>query len=92
VGGPSLVVPATEHRADNAAPQCLGLTVGFVVVPQAMAYALLAKLPAEYGLYTTFVGFLLYWAFATSKDITIGVSPGLRLARMVPVAPHESRS
>jgi sodium-independent sulfate anion transporter 11 len=25
-------------------------------------------------LYTSFVGFLLYWAFATSKDITIGVS------------------
>ena len=38
-----------------------------------MAYALLAKLPAEYGLYTSFVGFILYWAFATSKDITIGV-------------------
>jgi MFS superfamily sulfate permease-like transporter len=51
-----------------------GITVGFVVVPQGMAYALLAKLPAEYGLYTSFVGFLLYWAFATSKDITIGVS------------------
>jgi sodium-independent sulfate anion transporter 11 len=37
-----------------------------------MAYALLAQLPAEYGLYTSFVGFILYWAFATSKDITIG--------------------
>jgi sodium-independent sulfate anion transporter 11 len=34
--------------------------------------ALLARLPAEYGLYTSFVGFILYWAFATSKDITIG--------------------
>ncbi|KAK3902377.1 sulfate transporter family-domain-containing protein [Staphylotrichum tortipilum] len=49
-----------------------GVTVGFVVVPQGMAYALLANLPAEYGLYTSFVGFILYWAFATSKDITIG--------------------
>ncbi|KAI1910399.1 hypothetical protein LOZ53_006325 [Ophidiomyces ophidiicola] len=49
-----------------------GITVGFVVVPQGMAYALLAKLTPEYGLYTSFVGFLLYWAFATSKDITIG--------------------
>lgn len=37
-----------------------------------MAYALLAQLSPEYGLYTSFVGFLLYWAFATSKDITIG--------------------
>ncbi|KAF2119312.1 sulfate permease-like protein [Lophiotrema nucula] len=49
-----------------------GVTVGFVVIPQGMAYAILAKLPPEYGLYTSFVGFLLYWAFATSKDITIG--------------------
>lgn len=49
-----------------------GVTVGFVVIPQGMAYALLAQLPAEYGLYTSFVGFILYWAFATSKDITIG--------------------
>ncbi|KAK4148743.1 sulfate transporter family-domain-containing protein [Chaetomidium leptoderma] len=49
-----------------------GVTVGFVVVPQGMAYALLAKLPPEFGLYTSFVGFILYWAFATSKDITIG--------------------
>ena len=38
-----------------------------------MAYAQLAKLPVEFGLYTSFVGFILYWAFATSKDITIGV-------------------
>jgi sodium-independent sulfate anion transporter 11 len=37
-----------------------------------MAYAILAGLPAQYGLYTSFVGVLLYWAFATSKDITIG--------------------
>ncbi|KAH0439693.1 sulfate permease ii [Colletotrichum camelliae] len=49
-----------------------GVTVGFVVIPQGMAYAILAQLSPEYGLYTSFVGFLLYWAFATSKDITIG--------------------
>lgn len=39
-----------------------------------MAYAQLAQLPVEYGLYTSFMGVLLYWFFATSKDITIGVS------------------
>ncbi|KAH8671289.1 sulfate permease [Xylariales sp. PMI_506] len=49
-----------------------GITVGFVAIPQGMAYALLAQLPPQYGLYTSFVGFLLYWIFATSKDITIG--------------------
>jgi sodium-independent sulfate anion transporter 11 len=39
-----------------------------------MAYAILAELPPQYGLYSSFMGVLLYWFFATSKDITIGVS------------------
>lgn len=37
-----------------------------------MAYASLALLPPEFGLYSSFVGVALYWFFATSKDITIG--------------------
>ncbi|KAF4555774.1 Sulfate permease-like protein 4 [Elsinoe fawcettii] len=49
-----------------------GITVGAVVVPQSMAYATLASLPPEYGLYSSFMGVLIYWFFATSKDITIG--------------------
>ncbi|KAI9931629.1 hypothetical protein ASPWEDRAFT_169529 [Aspergillus wentii DTO 134E9] len=49
-----------------------GVTVGAVVIPQGMAYAKLAELPVEYGLYSSFMGVLLYWFFATSKDITIG--------------------
>ncbi|RFU81692.1 sulfate permease 2 [Trichoderma arundinaceum] len=49
-----------------------GITVGAVVVPQSMAYAQLAQLPVEYGLYSSFMGVLIYWFFATSKDITIG--------------------
>lgn len=53
-----------------------GITVGAVVVPQSMAYAQLALLPVEYGLYSSFMGVLIYWFFATSKDITIGVSIG----------------
>ncbi|KAK0118963.1 Sulfate permease 2 [Cadophora gregata f. sp. sojae] len=49
-----------------------GITIGAVVVPQGMAYAVLAELPPQYGLYTSFMGVLIYWFFATSKDITIG--------------------
>ena len=51
-----------------------GITIGAVVVPQGMAYAKLAELPVEFGLYSSFMGVLIYWFFATSKDITIGVS------------------
>jgi solute carrier family 26 (sodium-independent sulfate anion transporter), member 11 len=49
-----------------------GLTVGIVVVPQSMSYAIIATLPPEYGLYSSFVGVLLYCFFATSKDVSIG--------------------
>jgi solute carrier family 26 (sodium-independent sulfate anion transporter), member 11 len=51
-----------------------GVTIGAVVVPQGMAYAKLAELPVQFGLYASFMGVLIYWFFATSKDITIGVS------------------
>ncbi|CAF4129295.1 unnamed protein product [Didymodactylos carnosus] len=33
-----------------------GITVGVIVVPQGMAYAKVAQLPPEYGLYSSFVG------------------------------------
>ncbi|KAI1495833.1 sulfate permease [Biscogniauxia marginata] len=51
-----------------------GITLGLVVVPQALSYALLANLSPEYGLYTSFVGASLYWLFGTSKDISIGAT------------------
>jgi solute carrier family 26 (sodium-independent sulfate anion transporter), member 11 len=49
-----------------------GLTVGAIVVPQGMSYAKIATLPAQYGLYSSFVGVFIYCFFATSKDVTIG--------------------
>ncbi|KAJ1737725.1 hypothetical protein LPJ72_000194 [Coemansia sp. Benny D160-2] len=49
-----------------------GVTVGVVVIPQGMAYAKLAQLSPEFGLYSSFIGCAMYFMFATSKDITIG--------------------
>ncbi|KAK3329379.1 sulfate transporter family-domain-containing protein [Apodospora peruviana] len=49
-----------------------GITIGAVVVPQGMAYAAIANLEVQFGLYSSFMGVLIYWFFATSKDITIG--------------------
>lgn len=49
-----------------------GITIGAVLVPQGMAYALLANLPPQFGLYTSFMGPITYWIFGTSKDISIG--------------------
>ncbi|OAQ81790.1 sulfate permease [Purpureocillium lilacinum] len=49
-----------------------GLTVGAIIVPQGMAYASLAKLEPQFGLYSSFMGLVMYWIFGTSKDISIG--------------------
>ncbi|OMJ13523.1 putative sulfate permease [Smittium culicis] len=43
-----------------------------MVIPQGIAYATLAQLPPEYGLYTAFLGPILYTIFGTSKDISLG--------------------
>ncbi|KAJ3624258.1 hypothetical protein MTP99_017898 [Tenebrio molitor] len=49
-----------------------GITVGLTVMPQALAYATLAGLEPQYGLYSAFVGCFVYTVFGTCKDITIG--------------------
>uniref|UniRef100_A0A8C2BCM4 Sodium-independent sulfate anion transporter n=1 Tax=Cyprinus carpio TaxID=7962 RepID=A0A8C2BCM4_CYPCA len=49
-----------------------GLTVGLTTVPQALAYAEVAGLPVQYGLYSAFMGGFIYCIFGTSKDITLG--------------------
>ncbi|OBZ83939.1 putative sulfate permease C3H7.02 [Choanephora cucurbitarum] len=49
-----------------------GITVGIVIVPQSMAYAKVANLDPQYGLYSSFVGVTLYCLFGTSKDISVG--------------------
>lgn len=58
-----------------------GITIGAVVVPQGMSYARLAELPPQYGLYSSFMGASLYWLFATSKDVNIGVRPPFLVRR-----------
>lgn len=49
-----------------------GLTVGLTVVPQGLAYAQIAGLPVQYGLYSSFMGGFIYCIFGTSKDVTLG--------------------
>ena len=49
-----------------------GLTVGSVLIPQAMAYAMLAGLPPIYGLYASVVPLIIYSIFASSTKVAIG--------------------
>ncbi|XP_032676885.1 sodium-independent sulfate anion transporter-like isoform X2 [Odontomachus brunneus] len=49
-----------------------GLTVGLTAIPQGIAYAIVAGLPAQYGLYSGFMGCFVYLIFGSSKDVTVG--------------------
>lgn len=49
-----------------------GLAVGAMLVPQGMAYALLAGLPPEVGLYASTVPLVLYAIFGTSRQLAVG--------------------
>jgi SulP family sulfate permease len=49
-----------------------GLTVGVMLIPQGMAYASIAGLPAVYGLYASIVPILIYALFGTSRQLAVG--------------------
>ncbi|KAH8417090.1 hypothetical protein KR222_002956 [Zaprionus bogoriensis] len=51
-----------------------GVSVGLTVIPQALAYADIAGLPAAYGLYGSFVGCFVYIFLGSCKDVPLGPS------------------
>lgn len=67
-----------------------GLTTAAVVIPKAMAYATVAGLPVEVGLYTAFVPMVIYAILGTSRPLsvstttTLAILTGTQLALVVP--------
>ncbi len=49
-----------------------GLTTAVMLVPQGMAYAMLAGLPPIHGLYASIVPLALYALFGTSRQLAVG--------------------
>ncbi len=49
-----------------------GLTVGVMLIPQGMAYAMLAGMPPIYGLYASMIPLVLYAIFGTSRQLAVG--------------------
>ncbi|KAM9804470.1 sulfate transporter [Neosynchiropus ocellatus] len=50
-----------------------GLIVGVLLVPQSIAYSLLASQDPIYGLYTSFFSSIIYALLGTSKHISVGI-------------------
>ncbi|CAD0254260.1 unnamed protein product [Spodoptera exigua] len=59
-------------RVSALADLVAGITLGLTLVPQSIAYASLANLPVQYGLYSSFVGTMLYVVLGTVKEVSIG--------------------
>ena len=49
-----------------------GITVAIILIPQGIAYALIAGLPPIYGLYCALVPQLVYAVFGSSRQVAIG--------------------
>ncbi|MBT8401766.1 MAG: sodium-independent anion transporter, partial [Rhodothermia bacterium] len=60
----------TDLRGDLTA----GLTVGVMLIPQGMAYAVLAGVAPIYGLYASLVPLIVYPIFGTSRHLAVGIT------------------
>jgi sulfate permease, SulP family len=83
----------SQYRAEWMRLDVLaGLTAAAVIIPKAMAYATVAGLPIEIGIYTAIVPALLYAALGTSRVLsvttttTIAILVGAELSSVVPDA------
>jgi len=81
----------SQYRGEWLRPDILaGLTTAAVVIPKAMAYATVAGLPIELGIYTVIVPPLVYAVLGTSRVLsvttttTIAILVGAELAHVVP--------
>jgi SulP family sulfate permease len=56
-----------------------GLTTAAVVIPKAMAYATIAGLPVEVGLYTAFIPMVIYAILGTSRPLSFSTTSTLAI-------------
>ena len=72
-----------------------GITVALVLIPQSMAYAQLAGLPAYYGLYASFLPPMIASLFGSSRQLATGpvaVVSLMTAASLEPLAPAGSEA
>src|SRR5215472_14432615 len=64
-----------HYRREWLRPDCVaGLTAAAVVIPKAMAYATIAGLPLQVGLYVVFVPMVVYAVLGTSRPLSVSTT------------------
>ncbi|GAB3097522.1 sulfate permease [Aestuariicella hydrocarbonica] len=62
-----------HYRLESFVRDCVaGIVVSIVMIPQCMGYALLAGMPAEYGLYCAILPTFLYALLGSSRCLSVG--------------------
>ena len=69
---PILDVIKHYRREDFPHDLVAGIVVGVITVPQAVAYAFLAGLPAQAGLYACLAPMVIYAILGSSKQLVVG--------------------
>ncbi|XP_004631349.1 sulfate transporter [Octodon degus] len=66
-------LPKYDLKKNILGDMMSGLIVGILLVPQSIAYSLLAGQDPIYGLYTSFFAGIIYFLFGTSRHISVGI-------------------
>jgi len=90
---PTALAWIRHYRREWLRPDTIaGLTAAAVVIPKALAYATVAGLPVQVGLYTAFLPMGIYALLGSSRPLsvsttaTIAILTGAALAQVVPQA------
>lgn len=75
------------RRAWFAPDAVAALSVWALLIPQGLAYATIAGVPVQYGLYTAFVGLIAYAVFGTSRQLVQGPSGAVAAVSAAVVGP-----
>jgi high affinity sulfate transporter 1 len=69
-----------SYRKEWLRPDVIaGLTTAAVVIPKAMAYATIAGLPVQVGLYTAFLPMIIYAVLGTSRVLSVSTTTTLAI-------------
>lgn len=62
-----------KYKLEYIMQDCIaGITVALTAIPQGIAYAVLAGLPPEYGLYASLTSGIVYVIFGSCYNVTVG--------------------
>ncbi len=81
-----MIVDRGYHRVGFQADLVAGVASAAVVVPKAMAYATIAGLPVQVGLYTACVPMAIYAVFGTSRPLSVSTTTTLAILSAAAIA------